>query len=299
MTQQSKPQHSKETVVHVNDVDLCVETFGDAGDPAILLIGGAASSMDWWEDEFCTQLAAGARFVLRYDNRDTGRSTSYPAGSPTYSGLDLAADALALLDAHDLVNAHIVGISMGGGIAQRLAVEHPDRVATLTLVSTSPGGPGGPDNPDLPPMSAQIEAVFSDPAPEPDWSDRSAVIEYMVEAQRPFEGTHPFEEAELRVLVGRVFDRTNDIAATNTNHWMLEGGDPIRARLGQVGAPTLVLHGTADPLFPIGHGIALTNEIPGAVLIPLEGVGHQMPPRHVWDLVIPAILRHTSGRRSS
>jgi len=231
-------------------------------------------------------------FVIRYDHRDTGRSTSYPAGSPTYGQPDLVADARGLLDAYNLADAHIVGMSMGGGIAQRLVVEHPDRVATLVLVSTSPGGPGGPDNPDLPPMSEQIEAVFSDPAPEPDWSDRSAVIEYMVEGQRPFEGTHPFDEAGLRVLVGRVFDRTNDMAATNTNHWMLEGGDPIRAQLGQISAPALVLRGTADPLFPIGHGKALADEIPSAVLIPLDGVGHQMPPRHVWEVVIPAILRH-------
>ena len=199
-----------------------------------------------------------------------------------------------MLDTYDLVDAHIAGISMGGGLAQRLVVEHPDRVATPILISTSPGGPGGADNPDLPPMGEQIEAAFSDPAPEPDCSDRRAVIDYMVEGQRPFEGTHPFDEAGLRVLVGQVFDRTNDMAASMTNHWMLEGGDPIRARLGQVGAPTLVLHGTEDPLVPIGHGKALADEIPGAVLIPLEGVGHQMPPRQVWEVVIPAILAHTA-----
>ena len=142
-------------------------------------------------------------------------------------------------------------------------------------------------------MSEQIEAVFSDPAPEPDWSDRSAVIEYLVEGQRPFEGTHPFEEAGLRILVGREFDRTNDMAATNTNHWMLDGGDPIRAQLGQISAPTLVLHGTADPLFPIGHGKALADEIPGASLIPLEGVGHRMPPRHVWGRHRSDIATHS------
>lgn len=288
-------QNPSASLVRANGVDLCVETLGDRADPAILLIGGAASSMDWWEDGFCQRLAAGPRFVIRYDNRDTGRSTCYPPGSPGYGQPDLVADAVGLLDVFDLTDSHIVGISMGGGLGQRLALDHPDRVATLTLISTSPGGPGGPDNPDLPPMRADLRRVFAEPAPEPDWSDRSAVIDYIVEGERPFEGTHPFDERHLRALAGRVFDRTDDIAASMTNHYPIDGGDPVRGRLGQVTAPTLVIHGTEDPLFAYGHAEALADEIPGAVLLALEGVGHQMPPAHAWDIVIPAILQHTSG----
>ncbi|HYU02398.1 MAG TPA: alpha/beta fold hydrolase, partial [Jatrophihabitantaceae bacterium] len=118
-------------LVHANGVQLCVETFGDARDPAILLISGSASSMDWWPDEFCSRLAAGLRFVIRYDHRDTGRSISYPPGAPAYSFPDLVNDAVGLLDVVGKSRAHVVGISMGGMIAQHLAVNHADRVESL------------------------------------------------------------------------------------------------------------------------------------------------------------------------
>src|SRR5262249_60788737 len=121
-----------------NGVDLCVQTLGDNAAPAILLIAGGASSMDWWHDEFCERLAAGGRFVIRYDHRDTGQSVAYSPGEPGYDGRDLVEDAVGLLDALEVDRAHIVGMSMGGAIAQRLALAHPESVATLTLVSTSP-----------------------------------------------------------------------------------------------------------------------------------------------------------------
>lgn len=288
---------SNDKIVQANGVKLCVEGFGNPADPAILLIGGAASSMDCWENAFCARLAAGPRFVLRYDNRDTGRSVSYEPGVPPYTIRDLGADAVGLLDAFGLARAHLVGISMGGGIAQLLALDHPDRVASLTLISTSPGGPGGPANPDLPPMSEKLHAVFAEPGPQPDWSDRAAVIEYIVDGARPFAGSLSFDEAGLREIAARVVDRTRNIASSMTNHWILEGGgEPLRPRLGAISAPTLVMHGTVDPLFAYGHAVALAKEIPGARLLPLEGMGHEMPPREVWDVVVPAILLHTSDR---
>jgi len=135
-----------ETMMPVNGIEVCVETFGEPTDPPLLLIAGGASSMDWWDDEFCRRLAAGERFVIRYDHRDTGRSTSFPAGSPPYSGVDLAEDAVGVLDALDVPKAHLVGLSMGGGLAQRIAIERPDRVLSLTLMSSSPGPPA-PDAP--------------------------------------------------------------------------------------------------------------------------------------------------------
>ena len=277
-------------MVVANGVELCVQTFGDPESPAILLIGGAASSMDWWEDEFCERLASGPRFVIRYDLRDTGQSVSYKPGAPRYCGSDLVADAVGVLDALRVPRAHVVGISMGGGIAQHLALDHADRVASLTLISTSPGGP------DLPPMSDELRAWFEEPPPEPDWSDRQAVVEYIVEDLRPYAGTLPFDEAEMRALAGRIVDRTVNIASSMKNHWILEGGEPVRPRLGEIRAPTLVLHGTEDPLFPSGHAEALAAEIPGARLLPLEGMGHEMPPRPVWDQVAAAIIDHTAKR---
>ena len=281
-------------LVSANGVDLCVQTYGEAGDPPILLIGGAEASMDWWEDEFCESLAAGPRFVIRYDLRDTGQSVTYEPGAPGYDGSDLVADAVGLLDALGIARAHVVGISMGGGIAQDLALEHAGRVATLTLISTSPAVPRGPDKPDLPPMSEELASRFAEPSPEPDWSDRAAVVDYMIEGLRPFAGSLPFDEAGQRALVERVYDRTLNIASSLTNHWILDQGEPVRGRLSDVTAPTLVLHGTEDPLFPYGHGEALADEIPGARLIPLEGMGHEFPPRPLWDRVVPAILDHTA-----
>src|SRR5918998_5634573 len=113
---------SGETMVPANGVDLCVETFREPSDAPVLLLAGGASSMDWWEDEFCRRLAAGGRFVIRYDHRDTGRSTSFPAGAPPYAQTDLAADALGLLDTLGEQQAHVVGLSMGGRLAQLIAV---------------------------------------------------------------------------------------------------------------------------------------------------------------------------------
>ena len=278
---------SPQRIVRANGVALCVQTFGEPARPAILLVSGAAASMDWWEDEFCERLASGPRFVIRYDLRDTGQSVSYEPGAPGYGGLDLVADAVGLLDALGIGRAHVVGISMGGGIAQHLALDHADRVASLTLISTSPGGPG------LPPMSEELRARFEEPLPEPDWSDRQAVVDYIVEDLRPYAGAFPFDEDEVRALAGKIFDRTVNIASTMTNHWILDGGAPLRPRLGEINAPTLVLHGTVDPLFPYGHAEALAAEIPGARLLPLQGVGHEMPPRPVWDQVVVAILDHT------
>lgn len=128
---------SKDKIVRANGVGLCVETFGDPADPAILLIHGATTSMLGWEDEFCERLAAGPRFVVRYDHRDTGRSVAYEPGAPRYTLRDLVADAVGLLDAFSLQGAHLVGRSLGGATCAMLAaLDHPDRVASLTLVAS-------------------------------------------------------------------------------------------------------------------------------------------------------------------
>ena len=279
-------------VVEANGVELCVQTFGEESAPAVLLIAGAACSMDWWEEELCERLAAGPRFVIRYDLRDTGRSVTYEPGTPQYRGDDLVADAVGVLDALGVAEAHVVGISMGGGIAQQLGVKHPDRVASLTLESTSPG-PAGPGEPELPPMTKELAAF--EPPPEPDWADREAVVDYVVAGLYPYAGSVRFDEDRMRALVGHVFDRTIDMRSSQTNHWLIEGGEAIRGRLGEIEAPTLVLHGTEDPLFPFAHGEVLARKIAGARLVPLEGVGHEFPPPQVWDEVVEALLDHTAG----
>jgi pimeloyl-ACP methyl ester carboxylesterase len=286
---------SQPTIVQANGVALCVQTFGAPGEPAILLIGGAESSMDWWEDEFCERLAAGRRFVVRYDFRDTGQSISYEPGAPGYTGSDLVADAVGVLDALEIDRAHVVGISMGGGIGQELALEHPSRVATLTLMSTSPVGPRDPGKPPLPSMSDELAARFAEPAPEPDWSDRDAVIDHVVENLRLFAGSLAVDDDERRALVARVVDRTRNIESSLKNHWVIDQGEPVAKPLRAVTAPTLVLHGTEDPLFPFGHAEALADQIPGARLLPLEGAGHELP-RPLWNHVAAAILDHTDGR---
>jgi pimeloyl-ACP methyl ester carboxylesterase len=290
MTTERGLRTSQPTMVLAKGVELCVQTFGDPESPAILLIGGAATSMDWWEEEFCERLASGPRFVIRYDLRDTGQSVSYEPGAPQYGGPDLVTDAVGLLDALRLARAHVVGMSMGGGIAQRLALDHADRVASLTLIATSPGGA------DLPPMSDELRAWFEEPPPEPDWSDRQAVVDYIVEDLRQHAGTLPFDEEEMRAFAGRIVDRTVNIASSMKNHYLLEGDEPVGPRLGELTAPTLVLHGTEDPLFPYGHAEALAAEIPGARLLPLKGMGHELPPRPIWDQVVAAILDHTAER---
>ncbi len=270
---------------------ICVETIGDRAAPAILLIAGSAWSMDWWDDDLCRRLAARGRLIVRYDNRDTGRSTAYPPGSPGYTGADMVADAVAVLDELRIDRAHVVGLSMGGGIAQHVAVDHRDRVATLTLISTTSAGDG---HKGLPGMTEELQAALADERPEPDWEDRDAVIDHIVEGERPFAGPGDFDEPRIRAIAGRVHDRSNDMAASLANHWLLDGGRP--ARVSELrGLPTLVLHGTADPLFPPAHGRALADEIPGARLIELDGVGHQLPPPRTWDLVVDALIAHTSS----
>src|SRR4051794_38632988 len=164
----------EERLVRVNGAELCVQTFGDPGDAAILLIGGMSSSMDWWEDGFCERLTAGQRYVVRYDFRDTGRSTTYPPGEPGYTGAELRTDAVAVLDLLGIAYAHLVGISMGGAIGQGIAVDHPERVATLTLLDTTAALAGAPT--DLPPMTAELAAFFEAAGRRqaPDWTDASA-----------------------------------------------------------------------------------------------------------------------------
>jgi pimeloyl-ACP methyl ester carboxylesterase len=275
-----------ERMIDVDGVDLCTESFGAPGDPPVLLIMGIGASMLWWDDAFCAALAAGGRFVIRYDHRDTGRSTACAPGRPDYAGPDLVADAARVLDGHGIARAHVVGGSMGGALAQLLALDHPDRVASLVLLSTSPAGPGD----DLPPVARDYAAFLAGSAV--DWFERRSIVEHVVADARALTGERPFDEARVRALVERDVARARD-AASAQNHALLDGGAPWRDRLAAIAVPTLVIHGTADPLFPIGHGEALAREIPGARLLVLDGAGHVLHPAD-HDAVAAAILAHTA-----
>jgi pimeloyl-ACP methyl ester carboxylesterase len=274
-----------ERMIQANGVDLCVQTFGDPTDPAILLIHGASASMLWWDEPLCARLAAAGRFVIRFDNRDTGRSVSYPAGRPGYAMRDLAADAIGILDALGVARAHVVGCSMAGAIAAVLAVEHAPRVASVAFLSTTSGAPG------LPAMSAEFVAYGAGGGP--DLTDAGAVVEYVVGLARVMAGgSRYFDEAATRALVERDVARTRDTAACLTNHFLMEFGAP--AALGDVAVPALVVHGALDPVFPPAHGESLAAAVPGARLVVLEGVGHELPAA-AWDVFVPALVAATGG----
>jgi pimeloyl-ACP methyl ester carboxylesterase len=280
-----------ERMIDARGVALCTEPFGDPADPSILLVMGIGGSMLWWDEPFCRMLAEGGRFVLRYDHRDTGRSVTYEPGHPTYHGTDLVADAAGVLDAYGLPAAHIVGVSAGGAFAQLLALDFADHVLSLVLISTSPATPGDRGLP--PPTDAFQHFVAT---AEVDWSDRDSVIEYLVGYSRVLNGSErPFDEATARELARRDVERTRDVAALQ-NHDVIPDDDRTRDPLSSIRVPTLVIHGTADPMFPLGHAHALAKEIPGATLLPVQGAGHGVD-RADWQAIVEAILEHTGTDR--
>ncbi|MFF7133182.1 alpha/beta fold hydrolase [Streptomyces sp. NPDC008196] len=276
-----------EQLLAINGVELCVETFGDPTAPAVVLVAGASASMLWWDADLCEQIAAHGRFVVRYDHRDTGRSTFRPPGRPDYSLMDLSLDVLGILNALGIERAHLVCQSMFGGTGLILGVDHPGRIASLTFLSTSTGAD------DLPPPSGDLAM----PA-EPDVSDTAALVEYVVDGARACSGGSPyFDEAAIRELVRHDVARAGNYASTLSNHFAVEYDEPAHGGFGDIAAPTLVVHGDLDPLLPLPHGEALRDAIPGARLLVLKGAGHDLP-RPVWDDFVAALVRHTRAGRS-
>jgi pimeloyl-ACP methyl ester carboxylesterase len=280
-----------EVTAPTRGAQLCVQAFGDPEAPTIVLVQGAEGAMDWWEDDLCRLLAAGGRHVVRYDHRDTGASTCWPPGEPGYTGHDLAEDVVAVLDAVGVASAHLVGLSMGGALCQVVALEHPDRVRSLTLASTSPVGPL-PDGLDLPGMTEALAATYAAGVPEPDWADRAAAVEHLVDAFRPLAGSGPFDEDDLRATAARVIDRSPRPASAGNHHRAAPGPDVTRP-LTSLDVPPLVVHGAEDPLFPLAHGEALARELPHAELLVIDGLGHEFPPS-AWEEVLPALIAQTA-----
>ena len=275
-------------MIEANGVELCTESFGHPADPPILLIMGIGASMLWWEEGFCRLLAEGERFVIRYDQRDTGRSVTYEPGPPPYTGADMLADAASVLDAYGIAAAHVVGVSAGGAFAQQLALGYADRVLSLVLISTSPATPGERG---LPSATERYRRFVT--SATVDWSDERSVIEYLVDYARVLAGSaRPFDDAAMHELVRRDVERAQDIAASE-NHGLAAEGETPREPLSTIAVPTLVIHGTDDPMFPLEHGAALAREIPGARLLALEGTGHGVE-RADWKTIAHAIVVHTA-----
>lgn len=275
-----------ERLINVDEIEICTDSFGKLVNPAILLIMGAQSSMIWWEEEFCQRLADAGRFVIRYDNRDVGRSTTYEPGQVGYTFEDMADDAVRVLDAYKIEQAHIVGMSMGGMLTQMIALRHPERVLTITLLSTSNFAP------QLPPMEEKIMDFFSNMGVI-DWTNEQSVTEYAIDRSRILVGSkHSFNEKKVGILAKKEFTRSNNMASMS-NHALLTGGESYLVRTSEINVPTLIVHGTEDPIIPYEHGKNLAKEIPGAVLLTLEGTGHEL---HYddWNLIIDSISKHTS-----
>ncbi|WP_051441522.1 alpha/beta fold hydrolase [Arthrobacter sp. H14] len=221
-----------EKIVNANGVDLCVETFGDPKDPAILLVHGASASMLWWEAELCEKIATGGRFVIRFDNRDTGKSVNYPTGQPGYSLRDMTEDALGILDVLGIHRAHLVGRSMAGVIISLAGIDYADRVASLTFVSTTPCGDG------LPPMSDEFMKYTSQ---NPDPSDSKAVVEFIAGLMMVYSADSPYgDEKAMRAIAEADVARADNIASTLTNHFVINFDSPEQGGPGDITAPTLV-----------------------------------------------------------
>ena len=266
--------------------DIVSETFGSPRDPAILLIMGAMASMLWWPEAFCRQLADRGRFVIRYDNRDTGLSTKYPPGAPTYTFEDMVDDAMRVLDDHGVAKAHVAGMSMGGMIAQSVALKYPERVSALTVISCSPLGV---DTSSLP-GTTEAYKEHSAQGANVDWSKREQVLDFMVEDVHAIASTlHPFDEERTRAMIEADYDRSGGLASA-TNHFLLKGGGPQRT-IRDLTVPLLVIHGSADPLFPFEHGQALAKAVRGARLVKVEGGGHELH-RNDWPQIVDAIVAH-------
>ncbi|HEY3671298.1 MAG TPA: alpha/beta hydrolase [Acidimicrobiia bacterium] len=277
-----------ERMIEANGVELCTESFGDPSDPPTLLVMGLGASMLWWDEGFCQMLADRGRFVIRFDHRDTGRSVSYEPGHPEYTGDDLVADAAGVLDAYEIQAAHVAGVSAGGAFAQLLALDFADRVLSLVLISTSPALPGDRA---LPPPTDRFTRFASTAGV--DWSDPESVVDYLVAYMDVLSGgQRPFDETAARELARRDVERARNFSAAQ-NHDAIADDGRSHPPLSSITAPTLVIHGTADPMFPPEHGIALAAAIPGARLRTLEGAGHGVD-RTDWTVVASAIAEHTA-----
>mgnify|MGYP003707195521 CR=1 FL=1 len=292
--------HQPPQLARANGIDLCYEIFGDANAEPLLLIMGLGAQMIVWDDEFCQKLAARGFRVIRFDNRDIGQSSHLTGGkrltplellklrflripvSATYKLIDMAKDTVALMEVLGLKSAHLVGASMGGMIAQEIAISFPQHVRSLTSIMSTTG------NPRLPPPSREAATMLM--APPPRTKD-----EYLVRYAQTWKvlraGHFPEDEALDRERAELTFARGLNPAGVGRQLRAVLASGSRKERLHRVTAPTLVIHGTVDPLVRPEGGKDTAASIPNAKLLMIEGMGHALPIRF-WGEVIDAIDEH-------
>jgi pimeloyl-ACP methyl ester carboxylesterase len=294
--------YQKEQLIQVNGLEIAYDAFGHPHDPPLLLIGGLGMTLVGWDEEFCRQLARHGYWVLRYDNRDAGHSSKLDQrGTPNilsllrmvfnhspdaaYTLADMADDAAGLLDALGIPAAHVVGISMGGMIAQTLAINHPDRLLTLTSIMSSTNAPDLP----LPQWRAMLLLV----TPTPD--DKEARILQSRKTWQLLNGpAYPLDVGRHRLRMEAILAHGLYPAGTARQLAAIGASGSRREALRQVEIPALVIHGNADPLVPVEGGIDTAEALPKATLQIIPGLGHSLPVE-VWPLVVEAIVDHVAG----
>jgi pimeloyl-ACP methyl ester carboxylesterase len=276
-------------------ITLCYETFGDPTDPPALLIMGLGTQMIAWQEDFCERLAGRGLHVVRFDNRDIGRSTHVAGRPPTplqlllrsrraarYTLADMADDTAGLLRELGLAPAHVIGASMGGMIAQTLAVRHPRKVRSLVSIMSSTGSIRAGQ-----PALRTYPIFLRKPA-----TTREGFIERMQEVFATIGSSGlPRDADDIAALAAATYDRDHDPAGPGRQLAAIIASGDRTAELRYIGAPTLVIHGTADPLVAFSGGRATARAIRGAQLLAIEGMGHDLP-RAAWPTLIDAIAAH-------
>jgi pimeloyl-ACP methyl ester carboxylesterase len=280
--------------VSVGSVELAYETIGDRDHPPVILVMGLGGQLHYWPDGFCAELSGRRLQVVRFDNRDVGLSTHLtgadPAGAATSSGAlttvytlsDLAADVVGLIAALGHQSAHLAGISLGGMIVQQAAIEHPDRVRSLVSIASTTGNPAvGAARPEA------LAALFTPPRA----ATREAIRDHALELARVI-GSPGFEldEEWLAERAARAFDRCYDPAGVMRQAAAVAAATDRTGRLRGLRVPALVVHGTDDPLVALSGGVATAEAIPGAELLTIDGMGHDLP-RGTWQAIADAIER--------
>ena len=295
--------HTEEAFVTANGIQICYDTFGNENDPPLLLIMGLGVQMIAWHEEFCEQLAQQGFWVIRFDNRDIGKSTRFDeAGIPNVMAVmmaamqgqtvatpyllkDMAQDSVELLDALGIEKAHVVGASMGGMIVQEILIRHPERVLTATSIMSTTGDPS------LPPATPDALNVLMSPAP----LERDSYLDNSVVVWQVLNGDgFPLRETAVRENAARAFDRGLNPAGTARQMAAIFASGSRREPLKQVKVPTLVIHGAADPLVPLAAGEDTAAHIPDAELLVIEKMGHGLP-IETWPEVIGAIVKHAKS----